>query len=253
MKISLYFLATHTLFDWKKRHTLLKLSENFGLIIEHETGTNVNTQKGSEVYLLAQQFKYVALGKKNKARNQETFTKLEKGLLENKTIEIKEANTEETDDEEYKDEESKTEKKIRKKFVDLKCEKSKKIRVQDVVHEMAKDEGIEDAILAELKARKDSSNQDNRKEYRIKLFCMILMKTLNISQFKFDDFRWWLKNMIQVEGLTLEDLLNLPCEKTLRNTIMKDMIPPGMKTSETGASFPLETAFHHTMKRFLLR
>ena len=109
MKISLYFLATHTLFDWKKRHTLLKLSENFGLIIEHETGTNVNTQKGSEVYLLAQQFKYVALGKKNKARNQETFTKLEKGLLENKTIEIKEANTEETDYEEYKDEESKTE------------------------------------------------------------------------------------------------------------------------------------------------
>ena len=59
--------------------------------------------------------------------------------------------------------------------------------------------------------------------------------------------------MIKVEGLTLEDILNLPCSKKLRNTIMNDMIPPGMETSETGASFPLETAFHHTMKRFLLR
>ena len=91
---------------------LLKLSEHFGLIIEHETGTSVNTNPGSEVYLLAKAFKDLALNNKNKCRGQKTFIEVEKSLLEKKEIEIEETKPQETDDEDYKDPEIIFKKKI---------------------------------------------------------------------------------------------------------------------------------------------
>ena len=48
MKISLYLMVTHVLFDLKKRKNREDLSEHFGLIIEHMTGTEVTTDNGSE-------------------------------------------------------------------------------------------------------------------------------------------------------------------------------------------------------------
>ena len=158
----------------------MKLSEHFVLIIEHVTGTSVNTNPGSEVYLLAKAFKDLALNNKNKCRGQKTFIEVEKSFLEKKEIEIEETKPEETDDEDYKDPGMI----FRKKFVDLKCKKSKQIRVKEAVNKMIKDEGIEDAILDELKSRKESSDEENKKDVQLKLFCMLLIKTLNISETK---------------------------------------------------------------------
>ena len=47
------------------------------------------------------------------------------------------------------------------------------------------------------------------------------------------------------------DLSLMPTSKQLMNKVQEEMVPPNMKSTEIGASFPLEDALHHHGEHFL--
>ena len=75
----------------------------------------------------------------------------------------------------------------------------------------------------------------------IKLCCLYLMKTLSLSDTKYDDLRWWIMD-VQKRGFSLS---TMPASTTLKAKVNKEMVPPNMRSSETGAEFELkDTLFH---------
>ena len=61
------------------------------------------------------------------------------------------------------------------------------------------------------------------------------MKTLHLSERKLDDLRFWIRDMLK-RGM---DLSRIPDFSNLRKTTIKEMIPDGLKSCDTGAHIPV--------------
>ena len=66
-------------------------------------------------------------------------------------------------------------------------------------------------------------------------------------------FRYWITDAVVKRKMTAEQLANLPPAKYLRGTILKEMIPEGMVSSEIGSWIPLKPAIYHTGVRLMKR
>ena len=127
----------------------------------------------------------------------------------------------------------------------LQSRTSKNLRVRKVLDILDSDEGLEDALFKVLSKRKDKSKE---LDVNLPLCCLNAMSKLNLSQKKWDDFRFWLIDMIN-RGV---DLSNLPSRMALSKEVLK-LVPPGVVSSETEAYVPLEDSLHHTGQCFLER
>ena len=126
---------------------------------------------------------------------------------------------------------------------------TKRERIKSIIEQIENDPGLEEAVMDTLQQRKKSEDCDEEVSEEFKIAVLSLMKTLEISGRKLDDLRYWIKDMIR-RGM---DLSKIPNYHKLSQTTMKDMIPDGLSSSNTGASFPIISALHHTAQRFLLR
>ena len=126
--------------------------------------------------------------------------------------------------------------------------KYQKERVKSVIEQMEVDPGLEEAVFDTLQQRKKSEDEDDEVPEEFKMAVLSLMKTLNLSARKLDDLRFWIRDMLR-RGM---DLTKIPPYKNLRKTTIQDMIPDGFSSSNTGASIPIISALHHTVRRFLL-
>ena len=141
------------------------------------------------------------------------------------------------------------EKKSRKKktFENLKTEKVKRARVENIVEIMRNDAGLEEGVLDHLK--RENPGDEEIDDEAFKLCCLNLMKNLKLSDTKYDDLRWWIEDVLK-RGFSLT---SMPTSRTLKAKINKEMIPPNMQSSDTGAKFELRDALFHTGERFLER
>ena len=128
-------------------------------------------------------------------------------------------------------------------------EKTQNKRVQSVVQELEKDPGLEEAVLDSLKERKKSEDCNDGASEEFKLAVLSLMKTLNLSEKKLDDLRFWIQDMLR-RGM---DLSKIPHFKKLRETTIQEMLPDRFSSSTTGATIPIISHLHLTVRRFLLR
>ena len=132
----------------------------------------------------------------------------------------------------------------RKNFEDLTSETSKNARLNNVVEMLESDIGLEQKVLEKLENRKEGKSEDE-----FDMACLGVMKTLGISNTKYDDLRFWVQDMLRRNI----DLSLMPTSRQLMEKVQAEMVPPNMTCSSTGASFPLVDAVHHTGRRFMLR
>ena len=105
------------------------------------------------------------------------------------------------------------------------------------------DPGLENVVVEKFK------EQTPGMEESFKFACLNAMKTLSMSDTKFDDLRWWIFDLLR-RGF---DLSKMPSSSTLKAKVKKEMLPPDMASCETGAEFDMTAALFHTGKRFLER
>ena len=58
------------------------------------------------------------------------------------------------------------------------------------------------------------------------LSCLAFMKTMGISNTKYDDLRWWVKDMVKKNM----DLSSMPTSKELMEKVQREMVPSNLKT-----------------------
>ena len=75
------------------------------------------------------------------------------------------------------------------------------------------------------------------------------MKKLKLSDTKYDDLRRWVEDVIR-RGFSLS---SMPTSRALKAKVNKEMIPPNMQSSDTGAKFELQAALFHAGEHFLER
>ena len=124
-------------------------------------------------------------------------------------------------------------------------EKTQNKRVQSVVQELEKDPGLEEAVLDSLKERKKSEDCNDGASEEFKLAVLSLMKTLNLSEKKLDDLRFWIQDMLR-RGM---DLSKIPHFKKLRETTIQEMLPDRFSSSTTGATIPIISHLHLTVRQ----
>ena len=174
--------------------------------------------------------------KKNARQSKETVIKCEEAILKAFEIELGSA-VMKNDDE--------TRGTKRKNFDELNSKMSKIARVKNVIEILDSDRGLEEKVLDKLEVRKMTGKSEDDFE----LSCLSLMKTMGISNTKYDDLRFWVRDMVRRRM----DLSSMPTSKQLMEKVQSEMLPGNMKTTETGASVPLVDALYHTVERFLLR
>ena len=117
-----------------------------------------------------------------------------------------------------------------------------------MIQHLEEDQGLEGAVLKTLETRKESENDDDVSE-EFKLAVLSLMKTLNLSERKLDDLRYWINDMIR-RGM---DLSKIPTFLNLRRTTIKEMIPDGFSSSNTGTKIQVVSHLHLNARRLLIR
>ena len=73
----------------------------------------------------------------------------------------------------------------RKSFDELKSSKMKKARVDDIIQVIKADVDLENHVIEQLMAEKEKKKKE--KEEAFKICCLNLMKTLSLSDTKYDD------------------------------------------------------------------
>ena len=261
MEVSLHNILSHPTFDWSCRNSKVALSKNLEEIVKDLSSLRkVDTNPSSPVFKAA--IKIYDLVKKNKNLGKEKFVERESKTLENYVVKLeekqgeadegkseKEENTEDVKMKNAKEDEGKVPVEKRKSFGDLKSKRQKTARVNNIINIIKEDAGVEDEVVARLKMAKEDSADKSEKEEEFKMACLNAMKTLSLSDTKYDDLRFWLFDMIQ-RGF---NLLDMPASTTLKAKVRKEMIPSDMSSSETGAEFDISVALFHTGKRFLER
>ena len=190
------------------------------------------------------------LGKsKNKNKGLEWILEREKGYLEGVSFEVAESSEKRKGSEKKEASlDSGAIKSQKRKQFDEAGEKTKSRRVKSVIQHLEEDQGLEGAVLKTLETRKESEDDDDVSE-EFKLAVLSLMKTLNLSERKLDDLRYCINDMIR-RGM---DLSKIPTFLNLRRTTIKEMIPDGFSSSNTGAKIPVVSHLHLTARRLLIR
>ena len=213
------------------------------------TGSTPDAEVSSAINKVAKSLYNLVSKKKNRNKGQDWIMEEEKDFLEGLKFDAREASVEGKENEEKETEdEGELRSRKRKEFEEV-CRSTKHRRVKNVVEILDEDPGLEDAVTKRLKSRKESENADDNVSQEFKLAVLSLMKTLNLSEKKLDDLRYWIQDMLR-RGM---DLSKMPHYHNLRRTTIQEMIPDGFSSSSTGATIPVISALHHTAKRFLLR
>ena len=253
MQISLHSILTQQSFDWTCRRTQAALLENMVVVVKEMTKIEMVAMDSSSTLYKAMVKLYNMVKKpKNMRKGLAAFLKQEDEELRTYMLVIQEEVHEdevrltdgEYDDEEDEEAEEGEEKKSRKKkkYDKLKTEKVKKARVENVVEMMKNDAGLENDVFEHLKLDREDSGDKEVVSEAFKLCCLNLMKTLHLSDTKYDDLRWWVEDVI-TRGFSLS---SMPTSRALKEKVNKEMVPPDMQSSETGARFDLKgTLFHH--------
>ena len=236
MLTTLFLLVSHSLFDWSCRRSKTDLVNNLGEIVREKFGLVPDLSISSPLYKGATKVYNLTRKKKNVNQSRETVIKFEEAAL--KAFEIDLGGLVVKDDEAIGVMK-------RKNFDELTSRSSKRARVMNVVGMLESDSGLEEKVLKELETRQGGV----KSEEDFELACLALIKTLGISNRKYDDLRFWVQDMIRRQ----KDLSLMPTSRLLMEKVQAEMVPPNMTTSQTGASFPLVDALHHTGERFLLR
>ena len=167
--------------------------------------------------------------------------RLEENLLKAFKIDLGNKAVEECEEEGVKDTQVVGEK--RKNFEELTSRTSKRERVKNVVEMLESDIGLEDKVFEKLETRKEGKSDD------FDMACLAVMKTLGISNHKYDDLRFWVQDMLRRNM----DLSLMPTSRQLMEQVQAEMVPPNMTCSSTGASIPLVDAVYHHGERIVIR
>ena len=270
MQISLHSILLHESFDWRCRRSKTALLENMEVVVKEMGKIETMAKESSSSLYRAMEKLYNLLKKpKNVRQGIDNFLKQEDDILKNYILVIQELEViesggpeeekkeEEKKEEEKKEEEKQEEKKEvekiergrRKSFKDLKSSTSKRARIDNVINMIKNDPGLESGVVEKLTMEKEETADAPAMEESFKLSCLNAMKTLSLSDTKFDDLRWWIFDLLR-RGF---DLSKMPSSSTLKAKVKKEMLPPDMASCETGAEFDMTAALFHTGKRFLER
>ena len=151
--------------------------------------------------------------KKNVTRSKETVIRLEENLLKAFKIDLGSKT--------LRDEQVVVRK--RKNFEDLTSRTVKCARVKSVVEHLESDKGLEPKVLDKLESRRVNETREGED---FGLSCLALMKTMGISNTKYDDLRWWVKDMVKKNM----DLSSMPTSKELMEKVQREMVPSNLKT-----------------------
>ena len=265
MQISLHSILTHQSFDWTCRRTQAALLENMVVVVREMTKMEmVATDSSSILYKAMVKLYHLVKKPKNVRQGFETFMKQESEVLESYMLVFGEEATEDelqlTDDVEdgmHEEENEDGNEDIvkrrkyseRKSYGELKTVRLKKARVANVMEVIKKDAGLGEDVLQHLLMEQEDSSDKNVTSEAFKMCCLSLMKTLRLSDTKYDDLRWWIEDVTQ-RGF---DISSMPTARTLKEKVMEEMIPPNMETCETGARFALKGTLFHQGERIVER
>ena len=259
MEVTLFAILCHQSFDWSCRTSKVALVSNMEEIVK-DIGKlkKVETVPSSPLGKAAKRL--YELVKKPKSANlgKEMFVKVEEDTLKKYKVKVEEKQVDQIegkdeDEEVYRgvtkcDEEKELKQpKKRKSFSELKDTRSKKARLGNVLKIVEGDDGLGQEVFKHFK-REESEKTDGGGE-DFKLCCLNLMKTLRLSDTKYDDLRWWIMDILE-RGFSLSAM---PASNTLKAKVLKEMVPPNMCSSATGAEFQLNDVLFHTGRRFLER
>ena len=256
MQLNLHSIMSHKSFDWRCRGSKAALLQNLVLVVM-VMGSFSQEDSSISSHLLTAASKIYDMTRKPRYSHKslQFFLEKENDALQEYMIEIKKKPNEDEDVDggESKEKDELHEKKHKKSGVKRKAyselgKQRKKQRRSTVIHQIREDNGLEDDLFEELKVKKNSSGYSGEDE-AFKLACLNLMKTLGLSSTKYNDLRWWVKDVMK-RGLNLSAM---PTARVLKAKIAKEMVPPNMKTSEQGAHFDMVEALFHTGSRFLVR
>ena len=233
MLTTLFVLVSHHLFDWSCRGSKADLAQNFGQLVRDNFGVDPDLSLSSPLYKGASRLYDLVRKKKYVNKSRENVIKCEEGNL--RAFEIELGNVAVKDEERGK----------RKHFYELSSKTSKRARVVNVVEMIQSDIGLEEKVLKKLEPRKG----EGKSEQDFDMSCLALMKTLGISNYKYDDLRYWILDMIRKDM----DFSLMPTSRKLMKKVQAEMVPPNMTTSETGASIPFTDAIYHHGERLVLR
>ena len=235
MLTTLFVLVSHHLFDWSCRGSKADLAHNFGQVVKDNFGVDPDLSLSSPLYKGATKLYKLVRKKKYVNKSRENVIKCEEENL--KAFEIELGNLPVKDDKETV--------RKRKNYEDLTSKTSKRARVKSVIDILESDVGLEQKVMEKLEVKKGGGKGDEDFD----LSCLALMKTMGISNTKYDDLRFWVQDMLRRDM----DLASMPTSRQLMEKVQKEMIPPNMSTTEIGASIPLVDALYHTVRRLLPR
>ena len=241
MITTLFVLVSHALFDWSCRKSPADLVSNFGEIVKESFGFQPDLSTSLPLYKGATRLYDLTRKKKNFKQSKNRVIKNEEVLLKSYEIDLGSVTVKDNQDiQKNLDNKSK-----RKNFDELTSRSSKRVRVMNVVGMLESDSGLEEKVLEKLETRKG----EVKSEEDFDLSCLALIKTLGISNHKYDDLRFWVQDMLRRE----KDLSLMPTSRQLMEKVKAEMVPPNMTSSETGASIPVVDAVHHQGGRIVLR
>ena len=248
LAVSLYAILSHL--DWSCRTNKTALVKNMEVIVR-DMGrlSQVDITPSSPLFKAANKLYNMTKMKKNVRKGKDSFMESEREILEKYEVKLEEQSEDESEEEEEIESEEKLKRRRRKNFEDLKSRTSKKSRVDNIIKVIKEDVGLDKVVVDQLKETKEDHDDSSEDEEAFKLCCLNLMKTVSLSETKYDDLRWWILDIIK-RGFNLS---KMPGSKGLRKKVKKEMVPPDMSTSETGAEFDISAALFHTGKRFLER
>ena len=266
MQVNLNSILIHESFDWTCRRSKTALLERIEVVVKEMAKIEtVATDSSSSLYKGMEKLYNLLKKPKNVRQGLDNFLKQENDVLKSYMLVIQELEVtesgeheeekkeedekEEDEKEEEKEEEEKIERGRRKGFNDLKSSTSKRARVDNVISMIKNDPGLENGVVEKLRMEKEQTAVTPGMEESFKLSCLNAMKTLSLSDTKFDDLRWWIFDLLR-RGF---DLSKMPSSSTLKTKVKKEMLPPDMSSCETGAEFDMTAALFHTGKRFLER
>ena len=241
MLTTLYVLVSHALFDWSARKSPSGLAKNFCDIIQDSFGVSPDISSASSIYRGARMF-YDLARKKNLKQSKGAVIKSEEVNLKAFDVEIEGGAVADKRGERGVSDVPNVNNK-RKNFEDLHS-RNKRARVKNVVDMLQGDKGLEEKVMEKLETRKRGKSDEN-----FDIACLAVIKTLGISNKKYDDLRFWVQEMIR-RNL---DLSLMPTSRQLMERVQAEMVPPNMSCNSTGASIPLMDALQHTGGRFMLR
>ena len=257
MQLNLHAIMSHKSFDWSCRSNKIALLQNLALMVM-VLGSFSQVDSSISSPLSRAAIKIYDMTKKPKysRKSLQFFLEKENDTLQEYMVEIKNKPNEdikeniggESKDKDKLDEKNQEKKEVKRKAYSELGEKRKKQRKSTVIQQIREDSGLENDVFEDLKVKKNNSG-DSGEDEGFKLACLNLMKTVGLSNTKYNDLRWWVKDAMK-RGFNLSAM---PTARVLKAKISKEMIPPNMKTSEQGAHFDMVETLLHTAPRFLVR